>query len=357
MTPSHSPSAHALSRNNPCPLPYDRPKQTGFLRRLLERAEPTPRRINGHRKAEFTAVGPMAGGAKNGIANTEVTEFLLGKVVELWRDERGEGQQRDLEATSKVTSVDRRVTDGTRIETIQSKPTASQPAEKELATTPLWKRVLDLTLIILSSPIWLPVMLVLMLAVRLSSPGPIFYRQERVGHHRRRFMIYKFRSMKVDAETHVHEVHFERLMRESVPMVKLDGKGDPRILPWGRLMRATGLDELPQIFNVIRGEMSLVGPRPCTVHEFARYAPWQQERVNAVPGLTGYWQVNGKNRTTFNEMIDMDIFYSKHLSLVLDLTILLQTVPALLEQTFESFASRTLNRSSYPPSANTSEGI
>ena len=113
-------------------------------------------------------------------------------------------------------------------------------------------------------------------------------------------------------------------------------------------MRATGLDELPQIFNVIRGEMSLVGPRPCTGPEFARYAVWQQERVNAVPGLTGYWQVNGKNRTTFNEMIEMDIYYSKHLSLALDLSIMLQTLPALIDQTLETFGAARKRDRSFP---------
>ncbi|MGZ5503804.1 MAG: sugar transferase [Chthoniobacterales bacterium] len=205
---------------------------------------------------------------------------------------------------------------------------------------PLWKRVLDVTFILLTSPVWLPLVLLVMLAVRLSSPGPIFYRQERIGFRGGRFMIYKFRSMKVDAETDVHEAHLERLMRDSVPMAKLDGHGDPRIFPWGRILRATGLDELPQIFNVLRGEMSLVGPRPCTVHEFSRYANWQRERVKAFPGMTGYWQVNGKNKTTFNEMIEMDIYYAKNLSLFLDLKIILQTVPALVVQTMESISRR-----------------
>ncbi|MDQ6940595.1 MAG: sugar transferase [Verrucomicrobiota bacterium] len=205
------------------------------------------------------------------------------------------------------------------------------------------------------APLWLPLILLITIAVRLSSSGPIFYRQERVGYAGRRFMIYKFRSMKVNAETNVHEAHLERLMRDSVPMAKLDGAGDPRILPWGRILRATGLDELPQIFNVLRGEMSLVGPRPCTVHEFARYAPWQRARVNALPGLTGYWQVNGKNKTTFNEMIEMDIFYGKNLSLGLDLKIVLQTIPALLDQTMEGFGRRS--RLDAQPTVHPSEGI
>jgi len=277
----------------------------------------------------------------------------------LWREQQSEAfEAAASNAEGSIAAVDRSVAERTTLEPPQRDPAFFVGAEASVATIPLWKRILDLSLIVLASPVWLPLMMILMLAVRLSSPGPIFYRQERVGYKRRLFLIYKFRSMKVDAETHVHEAHFERLMRESVPMVKLDGKGDPRILPWGRLMRATGLDELPQIFNVIRGEMSLVGPRPCTVHEFTRYATWQQARVNAVPGLTGYWQVNGKNRTTFNEMIEMDIHYSKHMSVWLDLTILLQTLPALIEQSVESLvSSRNQNRTSFPADADSPEGI
>ena len=124
-------------------------------------------------------------------------------------------------------------------------------------------------------------------------------------------------------------------------MTKLDAR-DPRIIPWGRFLRATGLDELPQIFNVLRGEMSLVGPRPCTRVEFERYEDWQQERVSAVPGLTGYWQVNGKNKTTFQQMIEMDLFYAKNVSLGLDLWIIMRTPAALFTQTRELLQQRTV---------------
>ena len=209
-----------------------------------------------------------------------------------------------------------------------------EPAGQLLMRMPGWKRALDLTLIALTYPIWLPLMLLIMAAIKISSPGPIFYRQERVGFRGRTFMIFKFRSMKVHAQTSWHEWHFERLMRDGAPMTKLDA-GDPRIIPWGRFLRATGLDELPQIFNVIRGEMSLVGPRPCTRLEFEKYEDWQQERVNTLPGLTGYWQVSGKNKTTFQQMIEMDLFYAKNVSVRLDLWIMLKTPAALFQQTLE----------------------
>lgn len=204
------------------------------------------------------------------------------------------------------------------------------------AGIPIWKRIFDCSLVLAAAPIWLPVMLVIMLAVKLSSPGPVFYRQERIGYGGRRFMIFKFRTMKVNVETRVHESYFERLMQSDSPMTKLDANGDPRLIGCGRFLRAAGLDELPQLFNVLRGEMSLVGPRPCTVHEFERYLPWQRERVNAPPGLTGYWQVNGKNKTTFSEMISMDIFYSKNMCLALDVSILAKTFPAVISEVRES---------------------
>jgi lipopolysaccharide/colanic/teichoic acid biosynthesis glycosyltransferase len=153
-------------------------------------------------------------------------------------------------------------------------------------------------------------------------------------------MILKFRTMKINVETQTHESYFERLMQDNCPMTKLDCH-DARLIRGGRILRALGLDELPQLFNVVRGEMSLVGPRPCTPHEFDRYQPTQKERVNAPPGITGYWQVSGKNKTTFSEMIEMDIFYGSHMSIWMDLSIILKTAPAIAAQVSESLKRKT----------------
>ena len=191
---------------------------------------------------------------------------------------------------------------------------------------------LDLTCLVVTSPCWLVATIVVTLWIKVASPGPIFYRQVRVGYRGRHFTILKFRSMVANVETHSHEQHLVRLMNADCPMRKLDSSGDPRLIPGGRILRALGLDELPQIVNVIRGEMSLVGPRPCTPHEFEHYKPWQRQRVNAPPGLTGLWQVSGKNRTTFNEMIKLDLLYRRKMSPWMDLVIILKTVPALLVQ-------------------------
>jgi lipopolysaccharide/colanic/teichoic acid biosynthesis glycosyltransferase len=179
-------------------------------------------------------------------------------------------------------------------------------------------------------------MLLLILLTRISSSGPVFYRQKRVGLGGRHFFIWKFRTMKLGAETQTHERHFEELMRRNCPMIKLDSFGDSRLAPFGRVLRASGLDELPQIFNVLCGEMSLVGPRPCLTNEFGKYEPWQRERVNGLPGLTGLWQVSGKNKTTFNEMIRMDLYYLNNISILLDLQIMFKTGGAIARQLLES---------------------
>jgi lipopolysaccharide/colanic/teichoic acid biosynthesis glycosyltransferase len=212
---------------------------------------------------------------------------------------------------------------------------SAESADAGAEEIPLWKRILDVTCILLSMAFWLPLVILVALWVKIVSPGPIFFRQERVGYRGSRFLLFKFRTMKVNVETQSHEKHLEQLIDGNAPMTKLDS-GDPRIIVGGRILRALGLDELPQLFNVLRGEMSLVGPRPCTPYEFRRYKDWQRERVNALPGLTGYWQVNGKNKTTFTDMVHMDIWYTRNLSPLLDLAILLRTVPAIIVQLVET---------------------
>jgi lipopolysaccharide/colanic/teichoic acid biosynthesis glycosyltransferase len=203
---------------------------------------------------------------------------------------------------------------------------------EENAGLPRWKRMLDVSLIVLALPLFLPITVVIALIIRITSTGPILFQQERVGYRGQRFMILKFRTMYCGAETVSHQGYLQHLMDSDAPMIKLDSSGDARIIPLGKLLRAAGLDELPQLFNVLNGEMSLVGPRPCLPYEAEQYLPWQRERFNAAPGLTGLWQVNGKNRTTFTRMIQLDIEYARSKSLWLDLKVLCKTFPALLVQ-------------------------
>ncbi|MEZ5329468.1 MAG: sugar transferase [Verrucomicrobiales bacterium] len=209
---------------------------------------------------------------------------------------------------------------------------------------PTWKRCLDLSLIILGFPVWAPAFVAIGIWVWASSNGPILYRQERAGQCRKKFQMIKFRSMVANADQGQHDKHVLELIESGKPLTKLDTIGDTRLIPLGGLLRSSGLDELPQILNVIRGEMSLVGPRPCTVTEENRYRREQFERFNSPPGVTGFWQVNGKNRTTFNEMNAMDIYYTRNMSLGLDLRIIARTPVAIFAQLYHWRHSRAVAR-------------
>ena len=204
--------------------------------------------------------------------------------------------------------------------------------QKRREALPLWKRALDLGCILLALPALLPVMAIIAMAIRISSRGPLLFRQERIGFLGRPFICLKFRTMRAEAETRSHEAHLDKLIKSSVPMNKLDGTDD-RIFPVGLFLRATGLDELPQLINVLKGEMSIVGPRPSLRYEYERFSREHCARFNALPGLTGLWQVSGKNNTTFQEMIDLDITYGREISFWGDLRIVVRTFPVLLQQT------------------------
>jgi len=213
--------------------------------------------------------------------------------------------------------------------------TPNKPAEQGNGL-PLWKRALDIAIIIALAPALLLVSTGVALLVKFSSPGPILFRQRRIGYKGQDFVCFKFRTMKADAETQSHQTHTQNLINSQAPMVKLDAKKDPRLSPFGTALRATGLDELPQLLNVLRGEMSVVGPRPCVPYEYELYGERERRRFEAAPGLTGLWQVSGKNRTTFNEMIDLDIEYAERKSLWLDLAIICKTAPALWVQCMDT---------------------
>jgi exopolysaccharide production protein ExoY len=205
---------------------------------------------------------------------------------------------------------------------------------------PRWKRVLDLFCIVIAFPIIFPLFCLIATAIKIVSGGPVFFRQQRIGHLGKTFICWKFRTMRVNSDPGVHQSHLNHLIRSELPMTKMDNFGDPRLIPLGFFLRASGLDELPQLINVVRGEMSLVGPRPCLPYEFNVYLPWQRQRLDTLPGLTGLWQVSGKNKTTFTEMVRLDISYARNRSLWLDVKIMSRTVSALAEQVKEGWASK-----------------
>lgn len=188
------------------------------------------------------------------------------------------------------------------------------------------KRLLDVVAAALGIVLLLPLWLIIMALIKIDSRGPVFYRQERVGKGGRRFRIYKFRSMVAGAD---------ELLPELAQFNEMDGpifkmKNDPRITRVGKWLRRFSLDELPQLLNVLKGDMSLVGPRPPLPHEAEQYERWQMKRLTVPQGVTGLWQVSGRNLLTFEEMVRLDIYYIENWSLWLDLKILLKTIPVVL---------------------------
>jgi exopolysaccharide production protein ExoY len=216
---------------------------------------------------------------------------------------------------------------------------------QNLITTPIpaWKRTLDVTASALGLFLLLPLLLIVAGVIKLSSPGPALLRQRRVGRHGKPFTLWKFRTMRLNADAGVHQDHLKTLITSDKPMTKLDVDADPRIFPAGKFIRRCYLDELPQLINVLRGEMSLVGPRPCLPYEAQQYKQWHRGRFQAAPGMTGLWQVSGKNRTTFAQMIRLDIAYAQRMSFLLDIRILLKTLPAILSELMDRVARRRLD--------------
>ncbi len=188
------------------------------------------------------------------------------------------------------------------------------------------KRALDIGLILLTAPLTVPLSLLLAAFIRLDSPGPALFRQQRVGKNGKSFTCYKFRTMVVDAEA--RQAELIAFNEADGPLFKM--RRDPRVTRMGQLLRRSSLDELPQLWNILCGDMSLVGPRPGLPNEVASYEPWHRRRLEVTPGLTGLWQILGRSNTSFDEMVHLDIYYAENWSVGMDIRILLQTIPAVL---------------------------
>jgi lipopolysaccharide/colanic/teichoic acid biosynthesis glycosyltransferase len=210
----------------------------------------------------------------------------------------------------------------TGVRDLVSVPVAPTPMGYRIA-----KRCLDLAVSSTGLVLTSPVMLVIAAAVRLESPGPILFRQERLGIGGRRFTLYKFRTMHAAADEEAHRRYVQRLITREEPTdaTWVPLKSDPRVTRIGGFLRRSHLDEMPQLLNVLRGEMSLVGPRPPIPYEVELYAPWHLERLAVTPGLTGLWQVRGWGRLSFDEGVALDLEYIRRRSFATDLGILLRT--------------------------------
>jgi exopolysaccharide biosynthesis polyprenyl glycosylphosphotransferase len=198
------------------------------------------------------------------------------------------------------------------------------------------KRGSDLIVALLALAVLSPLWLLIALLIRLDSRGPVFYKQERVGMDGRVFLFYKFRTMQAGTDDAKHREFQKRYISgqpdsnqgdDERPAYKL--RADDRVTRLGRLLRRTSIDELPQLFNVLRGDMSVVGPRPPIPYEVESYELWHRKRLDMKPGITGLWQVSGRNRLPFDEMVRMDLYYIENWSLLLDIKIILQTLPVM----------------------------
>jgi exopolysaccharide biosynthesis polyprenyl glycosylphosphotransferase len=200
------------------------------------------------------------------------------------------------------------------------------------------KRLIDIASSLFALILFAPLYLAIAAAVKLTSKGPVLFRQVRLGQYGKRFTFLKFRSMYVDNDHSIHEEYVKSFIAGAGGAEHANGTqpkvykltADPRITPVGRFLRKTSLDELPQFLNVLKGDMSVVGPRPPVTYEFERYDRWHKQRLLAVkPGITGLWQVDGRSRVKFDEMVRLDIRYARSWSLWLDIKILLQTPRAV----------------------------
>jgi len=227
------------------------------------------------------------------------------------------------------------------IQTIQGSFGEKYVAGEMLFIRPLprWKRAVDIAASAAGLAVLGPLFLAVAIFIKVVSPGPVFFRQERVGRLGITFRIWKFRTMISDSDVSVHREHMEKLIQgqaaegdqgRGIPMTKI--KHDPRIIPCGHLLRASCIDELPQLINVLLGDMTLIGPRPALPYEADTYLRWHTGRFDAVPGMTGLWQVSGKNKLSFEEMVSLDIRYGRELSIWQDAKILVKTIPTVWAQ-------------------------
>jgi exopolysaccharide biosynthesis polyprenyl glycosylphosphotransferase len=193
--------------------------------------------------------------------------------------------------------------------------------------TYLVKRIIDICASILLLILLIPLFATIMMLIYLSSPGPVFYKQTRVGRWGKLFTMWKFRSMYCDADARLKEIMAQNEMTGGV-IFKM--KNDPRIIPIGRFIRKASIDELPQLWNVLKGDMSLVGPRPALPSEVDQYSLQDRQRLEVIPGITCIWQVSGRSDIPFPQQVQLDVQYIQSQSLLLDLKLLLKTIPAVL---------------------------
>jgi exopolysaccharide biosynthesis polyprenyl glycosylphosphotransferase len=303
-------------------------------------------KLLGSNRLGFRPIGFVSTGSPNG---TPSSAPVVGPIDRLRGLVHGTGARCVFVAASAVTTADmKHVLKARRLDGVEIRVTANLPptlatqvaiqsvgglmaltvnALRLTRTQAIAKRAFDVALSTIGLLVLAPVFLVIASAIKLTSPGPVFFRQQRVGLQRRPFTLLKFRTMVADAELLLADL----LTRNEAdgPLFKL--RHDPRITRMGRWLRRYSLDELPQLWNVLCGEMSLVGPRPPLPSEVAAYEDWQLDRLEVRPGLTGLWQISGRSDLSFDEYVRLDLFYIENWSLAYDLFMVIKTIPMLLK--------------------------
>jgi lipopolysaccharide/colanic/teichoic acid biosynthesis glycosyltransferase len=267
---------------------------------------------------------------------TENVPLIASKLQKALQDTLTQGQFDALDITFRVFPVDTPSRGNGEQRDLVFYPDLSRGAESRRAAR-LLKRTIDVAGSLFLLALSWPIFLITAILLKLTSDGLILFRQKRVGQHGRLFTFLKFRSMYSNNDPSIHQEYVARLIEGKAECSQSAGgtavyklTNDPRVTPLGRFLRKTSLDELPQLINVLRGEMSLVGPRPSVPYEFERYSLWHRRRVFEVkPGITGLWQVLGRSRTTFDEMVRLDLNYAKAWSIRMDTEILWKTPMAV----------------------------
>ena len=241
----------------------------------------------------------------------------------------------------KITAALDNYTDAEQIGAAKPATGTGRVALKRSRLERLLKRSTDIGMSLGVLVIGLPFFLAIALLIKLTSKGPVFFKQDRIGENGEVFAFFKFRTMRTDCDDSLHREFTRKFIQGRLPEASLDESAcgsykmtdDPRITAVGSFLRKTSLDELPQFINILKGEMTIVGPRPPVPYEYECYDDWHKLRLKVRPGLTGLWQVNGRSAVPFHEMVMMDIYYIENWSLMLDFKIMLKTVPVMLAGT------------------------
>jgi len=257
------------------------------------------------------------------IAESDVTHNALLEIID-----KAQSTSANVRLVSELYNI---IPEKVLLEKYLGVPIVKMPQNYENALFTVYKRVFDVVFTIIGLIILAVPMAIIALLIKLTSKGPVLYNHTRIGKECKPFEFYKFRTMYVGADDATHREFVADLIaaKNSASNIKKI-TDDPRVTPIGRFLRKTSLDELPQLFNVLKGEMSLVGPRPCLPYELEEYQDWHRRRLSVIPGCTGLWQVAGRSAVDFNDMVILDLFYIDNMSPLFDLRIIFRTLPVML---------------------------